>query len=123
MTNKEIELLDKLELGEFSIDDLKVIKRLNQLVLIPDHQKHQAIVFALQKAKHPSSIPFLRKALENGFEMYEYTCSDDAVIAKWFSHALFSMGTAEAIQVIKDFSTSENEEIAKEMKYRLAKIK
>jgi LL-diaminopimelate aminotransferase len=100
-----------------------VIQQYNRLVLDTNHKKHQEIVKKIQHLKHPSSVPFLRKALENGFEIYQYTCSDDDVIAKWFSHALAAIGTDEAIQVIKDFSASENELIAKEMQYRLAKIK
>jgi hypothetical protein len=123
MTNKEKELLDKLDNGKITLDNLEDIEMFNRLVLKSGHRKHQAIIFALQQAKNPSSVPFLQKGLENGFEMYQYTCSEDAVIAKWFSHALYRIGTDEAIQIIKDFSKSENEEIAKEMKYRLAKIK
>jgi hypothetical protein len=123
MTNKEIELLDKLDNGKITLDNLEDIEMFNRLVLKSGHRKHQAIIFALQQAKNPSSIPFLQKALENGFDIYKYTCSEDATIAKWFSYALYSIGTKEAIQVIKDFSKSENEEIAEEMKYRLAKIK
>jgi hypothetical protein len=168
MTNKEIELLNQLDNGKISVDELlekfppnilgnyeyikqefdiavkakdrrlieyvmdiiylsrsgiKFIDELNQLVLTPEHKRHQELVMVIQELKDPSSIPFLQKALENGFDIYKYTCSEDDVIAKWFSHALCSIGTTEATQVIKDFSKSENEEIAKEMKYRLSKIK
>jgi len=45
------------------------------------------------------------------------------VIAKWFSWALFSIGTKEATEVIKEFSNSKDEGIRNEMIYRLNKIK
>ncbi len=99
------------------------INLLNELVLDKSHNQHQYIVLKIQKTADPSSVPYLRQALENGFAIYQYTCSDDDTIAKWFSHALYSIGTAEAIRGIKDFAVSENELIAKEMQYRLSKIK
>ena len=123
MTTKQKKILQKLEAQGHSISTKKDITTLNGLVNQANHQQHQVVVFEIQRLKDPSSIPFLRKALENGFEMYKYTCSDDDVIAKWFSWALYSIGNEEAIQVIKDFSTSENALVANGMKYRLSKIK
>ncbi len=123
MTNKEIILLERLENQGFYATTIHDLPILNLLVNQANHRFHQSVVFSIQQFKSPSSVPFLRQALENGFGIYKYTCSDDDAITKWFSHALYSIGTAEAIQVIKDFSTSENEMIAKEMKYRLSKIK
>lgn len=51
-----------------------------------------------------------------------YTGSDDEVIAKWFSHALAEIGTAEAIEVIKEFCADDNAGIAEEMRYRVKKL-
>jgi LL-diaminopimelate aminotransferase len=118
----KINVLAKLQNFEFE-PNLEEKQVLNELILDGSHRKHQYVALKIQTSKDPKAVPYLRKALENGFEMYQYTCSDDDVIAKWFSWALYSIGTAEAIQVIKDFSESENEGIAKEMKYRLGKIK
>ena len=123
MKSKEIKLLERLEKKGLEGTSIKDLLILNVLVNQPNHRFHQGIVFAVQQLKHPSSVPYLRQALENGFEMYKYTCSEDTAITKWFSHALYRIGTDEAIQVIKDFTVSDNAMIADEMKYRLSKIK
>lgn len=96
---------------------------LNELLLMPGHQLHQEVTREIQLFAHPSSVQAIRRVLEQGFAMFEYTCSEDGVIAKWFSHALASIGTPEAIAVIKQFSQSPNKGVAKEMKYRLEKIR
>jgi len=49
--------------------------------------------------------------------------SEDAAIAKWFSHALADIGTNEAIQVIQKFANSSNQDVANEMEYRLKRIR
>lgn len=53
----------------------------------------------------------------------EYRCSENETITKWFSHALASIHTPEAIELINKFSHSDDPGVAKEMTYRLAKIK
>jgi hypothetical protein len=95
---------------------------LNNLLLIPDHSFHQEVAREIQLLGHPSSTAYIEKILSDGFGIFEYTCSEDGVIAKWFSHALADIGTKEAIQTIQKFALSSNEEIAHEMKYRLEKI-
>ena len=106
-----------------SIDSYDVkAAALNELLLMPGHNLHQEITREIQLFAHPSSVTAIRKILEQGFSMFEYTCSEDSVIAKWFSHALAGIGTSEAIEVIKQFAQSSNEEVASEMKYRLEKI-
>lgn len=95
---------------------------LNKILITPDHEFHQEITKQLQNLAQPSSIPYIKQMLENGFAFLDYTCSDDDVIAKWFSWALASIGTTEAIEVIEKFAQSENAAIAQEMQYRLRKI-
>jgi hypothetical protein len=48
----------------------------------------------------PSGVVFIQAVLSGGFAHLAYNFSDSAVIAKWFSHALFAIGTDEAIAVI-----------------------
>lgn len=98
------------------------VDTLNKLLLVPFHKSHQAIVQALQDIKSPSSIQFIRKALETNFDYLEYTGSESDAIAKWFSWALFSIGTKEAIELIREYSNSTNDGIKKEMLYRLSKL-
>jgi len=96
---------------------------LNQLLLTPGHELHQEVTREIQHLAHPSSVQAIRRVFEHGFAMFEYTCSEDGVIAKWFSHALASIGTPDAIDAIKQLSKSPNEEVSREMKHRLEKIR
>ena len=96
---------------------------LNDLLVNPNHRKHQQIARGLQD--HPSSttVPFVRKALESNFDYLEYTCSESNAIAKWFSWLLYSIfGTPEAIDLMKEYSKSNDEGISNEMLYRLKKV-
>lgn len=43
-------------------------------------------------------------------------------MAKWFSWALFCIGTKEAIEVMKEHANSKAKGIKYEMRYRLKKI-
>jgi|GEM_PF-400673 len=95
---------------------------LNQLIINPNHRSHQRLVKHLQDdLKYPSSVPFIREVLESGFDYLQYSSSEEGVIAKWFSHALNSIGTEDAISLMKEYSKSSNIQIQYEMAYRLAK--
>lgn len=98
------------------------IDELNILLLEPNHRNHQLITKTIQDLGNPKSIPFIKKALETNFDYLEYTCSNSDVIAKWFSWALFSIGTENAINVIKEYTKSEDDGIRDEMIYRLNKL-
>jgi len=111
-----------IDLMWYCQDYEKLLGELNTLLLEPNHRSHQWVTKKIQDIGHPSSIPFIRKALETNFEYLEYTCSDTDVIAKWFSWALFSIGTKEAIDLIKEYAKSEDEGIRKEMTNRLNKL-
>jgi HEAT repeat protein len=106
----------------FHKDKPESIDVLNELLVNPDHKMHQVITKRLQDLKSPSSIPYIRQVLEGGFDFLAYTGSESRAIAKWFSHALASIGTPEAIQLIEQFSHSEDEGVRDEMRYRLKKI-
>lgn len=95
---------------------------LGSLLLMPGHTFHQEVTRAIQDLGHPSSVCCIDKILSDGFGFFEYTSSEDGVIAKWFSHALADIGTAEAMQIIRKFSHSPIAEIADEMKYRLERV-
>jgi hypothetical protein len=98
------------------------IDLLNELLINPNHRSHQRIAKALQHTPSPTTVPFVRKALESNFDYLEYTFSDSDVIAKWFSWLLYAIGTPEAIDLIKEYSHSTNEGIKKEMLYRLKRV-
>jgi hypothetical protein len=98
------------------------VEALNQLLVIKQHRRHQEITKALQTLAHPSSVKYIHEVLSGGFAHLAYSCCDSDVIAKWFSHALFAIGTEEAIEMIKKFAESSDAGICAEMRYRLTKI-
>ncbi|MBL7998366.1 MAG: hypothetical protein JNL32_06990 [Candidatus Kapabacteria bacterium] len=108
----------------FSADISNFIDLLNELLINPNHRSHQVIAKNLQDdAPSPTTVPFVRKALETNFDYIEYNGSDSYAIAKWFSWLLYSIGTDEAINLMKEYCNSTDEGIANEMRYRLNKIK
>lgn len=123
ITSKNEEKIDRaISLIWFHENQENFINELNLLLLNSNHRSHQLITKIIQDLANPISIPFIRKVLESNFDYLEYTCSEHEVIAKWFSWALFSIGTKEAINLIEEFSKSEDEGIRKEMVYRLNKV-
>jgi len=116
----EIEMT--LPLIWLSGDIYKYTDILNELLINPNHRKHQEIARGLQDYPSPTTVPFVRKALETNFDYLEYTCSESNAIATWFSWLLYSIGTTEAIDLIKEYSNSADEGIRNEMLYRLKKV-
>jgi HEAT repeat protein len=110
-----------IQLMWFSSRNIDYIDILNRLLLVPFHRSHQSITKVIQDIRSPSSVPFIRKVLESNFEYLAYTCSESGVIAKWFSWALYRIGTKEAIDLMKEFTQVEDEGIRDEMLYRLKK--
>lgn len=122
MTKEQIKLLQEIEEGEIVINESSV-DLLNELLVNTEHHQHQMIAKTLQHVKSPSTIPFVKRALDSNFDYLEYTCSDHDAIAKWFSWLLFSINTKEAISLIEEYSKSPNKDIRNEMIYRLDKVK
>ncbi|GEM_PF-4009896 len=118
--------LDKMESDYEKIDNIDNIDQrigaLNILLITPGHPFHQEITRSLQTYAHPSSVAFIEEVLESNFVYLSYTSSDPKAIAKWFGWALASIGTPDAIALIKRFSRSKNPDIAEEMAYRLGRI-
>jgi hypothetical protein len=101
----------------------KFVDLLNELLITPNHFSHQRIARTLQDIASPTTVEYVRKALKTGFDYLDYSGSETDVIAKWFSHVLYAIGTGEAIELIEEYCYSENEGISTEMIYRLSKIK
>ena len=96
---------------------------LNEMLLIKGHRRHQEIVKEIQSLASPSSIPYLRRAFEEHLDyMADYNCSGTGVVAKWFSHALFCIGTHEALELLRAWSKHADSEVRDEMLYRLSKL-
>jgi len=121
---KDIEELElAISLIWLSEPDKQFTDILNELLINRNHRSHQFVTKTIQDIKSPSSVPFIRQVLQSNFDFLEYTCSESDAIAKWFSWALYSIGTEEALEVMREYSKSEDEGIRKEMIYRLGKLK
>jgi hypothetical protein len=103
-------------------DPMAKSEALNELLVMPNHEVHQQIAMEIQNLRDPSSVPFIRQVLETRFEFLQYTCSEQSVIAKWFSHALAEINSPESIDLIREFAHSNDQGIAAEMTYRLSQI-
>lgn len=101
---------------------LEFVDILNKLLIYPNHYRHQEIARDIQLLKSPTSVEYIDKVLETNFSFLEYTASDSDAIAKWFSWALYSIGTEEAIDVMKKYTNVMDEGIKNEMQYRLKKM-
>ncbi len=75
----------------------------------------------MQTLADPSTVPVLEAANGGDLSCFDDTCSEDGVIAKWFSWALLAMGGAEAFAALQRLAKHPNEEVAAEMRYRLSK--
>lgn len=93
----------------FWLDNQSIkVAALNEFLLLDGHFSHQMIRKELQDIGHPSSVVIIVKILEQDFKRFEYTASDDGVIAKWFSHALDDIGTDEAFELLRKYANIEN---------------
>jgi hypothetical protein len=112
-----------LSLIPLTNDALRFVNVLNELLINQTHRSHQLVAKTLQDmAPSPSTVPYVRRALESNFDYLAYTCSENAAIAKWFSWLLYAIGTEDANKLMREFSNSSDEGIAKEMQYRLRKM-
>lgn len=113
---------DLLALTRSISDQEQKVDVFNNLLVMPGHELHQEVMREIQLLRSPSSVPYIRWVLEGGFQMFEYTCSEPGVIAKWFSHALADINTPESIAIIEEFAKSGEPEVAEEMAYRLRRV-
>jgi hypothetical protein len=67
-------------------------------------------------------VAVVREALAMGFGHLDYTGSEDAVIAKWHSWVLSSIGTNEAILLLREHAKSSHIRMAQAMTYRLSRM-
>ncbi len=113
---------DLLALTRSISDQEQKVDIFNNLLVMRGHELHQEVTREIQLLRSPASVPYIRRVLEDGFQMFEYTCSEPGVIAKWFSHALADINTPESIAVIEEFAKSGEPEVAEEMAYRLRRV-
>lgn len=98
------------------------VRVLQDALVHPHHHRHQRVARELQRAARPSTIPFVRRAIEMGFAHLAYTCSEDDVIGKWLSWILAEIGTDEAVALLRELAEHENPGVASAMRYRLERL-
>ncbi|UEG55142.1 hypothetical protein LLH06_09225 [Mucilaginibacter daejeonensis] len=111
-----------ITLIDVSGPSVEFVDILNKLLSHPYHHKHQEIAKHIQLLKSPTSVEYIDKVLETNFDFLEYTAAESEAIAKWFSWALYSIGTKDAIDVMKKYANVMDEGIKNEMQYRLKKM-
>jgi hypothetical protein len=100
----------------------EMIDLINQLILEPWHRSYEELVHNLQRRKRTESIPFLKKAIQNKYEYLEVTGTGTRQFINQCGHALRSIGTQEALDIIRQLSQSKDPIIKDEMLYRISKI-
>ncbi len=96
---------------------------LHQLILESWHTRYEEIIHSLQERKDPSSVPVIREAIQKKYEYLESYGTGTAQFISQCGHALKSIGTPEALEVIKDLAEHSNDPLVKAaMRYRWEKI-
>jgi protein-tyrosine phosphatase len=98
------------------------VRVLQDALVHPHHHRHQRVARELQRAARPSTVPFVRRAVEMGLDHLAYTASEDDVIGKWLSWILADIRTDEAIALLRALASHANGGLAGAMRYRLERI-
>ena len=94
----------------------------HQLILEPWHDRYEQLAHDLQARKKVESIPYLKEAMQCKFDFLESYSTGTRQFINQCGHALGSIGTEEAISVIRELSHSQDDILRDEMRYRLSKI-
>ena len=95
---------------------------LHQTLLEPWHREYEALAHELQRRKRPESIPFLKEAMQQKFPYPESYGTGTGQFINQCGHALWSIGTKEALDVIRELSQSDDPVLKDQMLYRLSRI-
>lgn len=117
---------DELEFGLvilYAIEENNdMIDLIHQLILEPWHGAYEELAHDLQSRKQPASVPFLKEAMQKKYDYLESYGTGTRQFINQCGHALWSIGTEEAIATIRALSQSDDPVIKDEMKYRLSQI-
>ncbi len=94
----------------------------HQLILEPWHGQYENIAHDLQSRMSELSIPFLKIAMQRKYDYLESYGTGTRQFINQCGHALWQIGTEEALNVIKDLSKSNDPVVQDEMLYRISKI-
>jgi hypothetical protein len=108
-------------LSLFEKDD-EYIDIIHRLILESWHNQYEDIAHDLQKRGNIMSIPFLKEAMQKKYFYLESYGTGTRQFINQCGHALYSIGTKEAIEVIRELSKSEDPVLKDEMLYRISRI-
>lgn len=100
----------------------EMIHLIHRLILEPWHGEYEEIAHDLQKRAQPESIPFLKEAMQKKYKYLESYGTGTRQFINQCGHALWSIGTKEAIEVIQELSKSNDPVVKDEMMYRINRI-
>ena len=103
-------------------NDDKTIDIIHQLIAEPWHRGYEEMAHYLQSCKRPESVPYLKNAMQKRYEYLESYGTGTRQFINQCGHALWSIGTEEAINSIRDLTVSDDPIIRDEMLYRISKI-
>lgn len=124
ITSKNSADMDFCLLFHWVIDeDDDCIDLLHEMLLETWHEKYHAIIKDLQWRQHPSSVSFIKIAMQQKFDYLESYSTGTGQFINQCGHALDSIGTEEAIAAIRNLAENSEDPIVKvEMVYRLSKM-
>ena len=117
---------DELEYGLVILytieEENEWIDLIHKLILEPWHREYEELAHDLQRRKRPESIPILEEAIRKKFDYLESYGTGTRQFINQCGHALRSIGTEEAIMVIRELSESRDPILKDEMLYRISRI-
>ncbi|MNJ91820.1 hypothetical protein D3C87_94750 [compost metagenome] len=97
---------------------------LHQLILEPWHTRYEDIIHDLQARKDPASIPVIKIAIQQKYDYLESYGTGTGQFISQCGHALWSIGTPEAIEVIEELAENSADPLIRDaMSYRMDKIR
>lgn len=94
----------------------------NDLLIEDWHTKQEDIIHIIQGIADPCSLPFIEKAIQMKFPFLESYGTGTRQFMSQCGHALWTINTPEAIEIVRELSHSSDPILKDEMLYRLSRI-
>lgn len=104
------------------IDGTKTTQEQCERLLLLDHEDHQEIIWDLQMRKDPYAIPYIKRAIFFKPDLAYLASEEDSTYFKRCLWVLQEIGTVEAINLIEEYTHSDNEVLAEQARYRIYRI-
>lgn len=123
LENKNADEVEDLMTYTYSNEtDDKIIKIIHQLITEPWHRSYEEMAHYLQSKKKPESVEPIKRAMQKRYDYLESYGTGTRQFINQCGHALWSIGTNEAINSIRELTKSDDPIIRDEMLYRLSRI-